>query len=72
MFIEKRDCLEELVAERHRQHISVIAGIMPLNLARFESGSRIHTLLMLQKYVLALGKHIEIRHCDNIEDTKKS
>lgn len=58
--------INELVEERHRQNmtqqeIANITGIMPSNLARFESGSRVPTLVVLQKYVFALGKHIEIK-----------
>lgn len=30
------------------------------NIARFEGGTRIPTLLMLEKYANALGKHIEV------------
>ena len=35
-------------------------GVLPSNLARFESGSRIPTLVVLEKYANALGKHIDI------------
>lgn len=35
-----------------------------MNLARFESGSRIPTLVVLEKYANALGKHIDIKICD--------
>lgn len=44
-----------------QQEISNRTGIMPSNLVRFESGTRIPTLLVLQKYAAALGKHIEIQ-----------
>ena len=65
-----RQIIDELVAERHRQNITQqeianIIGIMPSNLARFEGGSRVATLAVLPKYASALGKHIEIRICDN-------
>lgn len=64
-----RKIIEELVQERHRQkltqqEISDRTGIMPSNLARFENGNRIPTLLVLQKYASALGKHIELSICD--------
>lgn len=67
-----KQIIEELVAERHRQNltqqeISNRTGIMPSNLARFESGTRIPTLLVLQKYAAALGKYIEIKICDDRE-----
>ncbi|MDY3250812.1 MAG: helix-turn-helix transcriptional regulator [Candidatus Choladocola sp.] len=57
--------IEELVAERHRQNITQQeladkTGILPSNLARFESGARIPTLIVLEKYASALGKHIEL------------
>lgn len=59
-----------LVEERYnqkmtQQEISDITGIQPSNLARFESGGRVPTLIVLEKYANALGKHIEIRICDN-------
>lgn len=67
-----KQIIEELVAERYRQNltqqeISNRTGIMPSNLARFESGTRIPTLLVLQKYAAALGKYIEIKICDDRE-----
>ncbi|MBE5936485.1 MAG: helix-turn-helix transcriptional regulator [Lachnospiraceae bacterium] len=57
--------IKELVEERHRQGItgqelSDMIGILPSNLARFENGTRIPTLVMLEKYAVALGKHIEL------------
>ena len=59
-----------LVEERHaqkmtQQEISDITGIQPSNLARFESGGRVPTLVVLEKYANALGKHIEIKICDD-------
>ena len=59
-----------LVEERHnqkmtQQELSDITGIQPSNLARFESGGRVPTLIVLEKYANALGKHIEIKICDN-------
>lgn len=46
-----------------QQEISDITGIKPSNLARFESGGRVPTLIVLEKYANALGKHIEIKIC---------
>ncbi len=59
-----------LVEERHnqkmtQQELSDITGIQPSNLARFESGGRVPTLVVLEKYANALGKHIEIKICDD-------
>lgn len=61
--------IKELVAERHRQKLTQqeladMTGILPSNLARFESGTRIPTLIVLEKYAAALGKHIELRISD--------
>ena len=42
-----------------------ITGIKPSNMARFESGGRVPTLVVLEKYANALGKHIEIKICDD-------
>ena len=68
--LHSKAIIDELVEERHRknmtqQEISNITGIMPSNIARFESGSRVPTLVMLQKYASALGKHLELKVCDN-------
>ena len=65
--------IEQLVAERHRQgktqqDIADITGILPSNVARLESGTRVPTLVVLQKYASALGKHIELNLCDGTED----
>ena len=59
-----------LVEERHRQkmtqqEIADITGIKPSNLARFENGGRVPTLVVLEKYANALGKRIEIKVCDD-------
>lgn len=64
--------IKELVEERHRlgmtqQDIADITGILPSNLARLESGGRVPTLVVLQKYAGAVGKHIELRVCDGVE-----
>ena len=61
--------IQKLVEERHRQHktqqeIEYITGICPSNLARFEGGTRIPTLLVLEKYANALGKRVVIEICD--------
>ena len=70
--IQKRT-LEQLVEERQRQgmtqqEVADITGILPSNLARLESGKRVPTLVVLQKYASALGKHIELRLCDGAEE----
>ena len=62
--------LNKSAEERHnqkmtQQEISDITGIQPSNLARFESGGRVPTLIVLEKYANALGKHIEIKICDD-------
>ena len=61
--------IKELVEERHRQRLTQqevadMTGILPSNLARFESGKRIPTLVVLEKYAVALGKRIELRLSD--------
>ena len=58
--------IKELVSERHRQKLTQqdvadMTGILSSNLARFESGTRIPTLVVLEKYASALGKHIDTR-----------
>ena len=63
------EIIKELVAERRRQKLTQqdvadMTGILSSNLARFESGTRIPTLIVLEKYATALGKHIEIRISD--------
>lgn len=57
--------IKELVEERHRQRLTQqevadMTGILPSNLARFESGTRIPTLVVLEKYAAALGKRIDL------------
>ncbi|MDY3918468.1 MAG: helix-turn-helix transcriptional regulator [Candidatus Limivivens sp.] len=64
------ETIKELVEERHRQkmtqqEIADITGILPSNLARFESGTRVPTLIVLEKYASALGKHIKVEICDD-------
>ena len=61
--------IKELVEERHRQRLTQqevadMTGILPSKLARFESGTRIPTLVVLEKYAAALGKRIELRLSD--------
>ena len=61
--------IKELVEERHRQRLTQqevadVTGILPSNLARFESGKRITTLVVLEKYAAALEKRIELRLSD--------
>lgn len=63
------ELIAELVSERKcqkktQQDIADITGILPANIARFENGSRVPTLVMLQKYADALGKKIKIEICD--------
>ena len=41
-----------------------MTGILPSNLARFELVARIPTLVVLEKYAAALGKHLELRLVD--------
>lgn len=64
--------IRELVEERHRlgmtqQDIADLTGILPSNLARLESGGRVPTMVVLQKYASAVGKHIEVKICDGAE-----
>ena len=44
-----------------QQDISDITGILPSNIARLEAGGRVPTLVVLQKYAAAVGKHVELR-----------
>lgn len=65
-----KEVVKGLVEERHRQGLTQsdmaeLTGMMSSNIARFESGTRVPTLLVLEKYAGALGKHIEIKICDN-------
>ena len=67
---DSSEIIRELVEERHRQKMTQqdmadITGIRTSNLARFEGGTRVPTLVMLEKYANALGKHIEIKICDD-------
>ena len=69
---ESSQIIKELVEERHRlgmtqQDIADITGILPSNIARLENGGRVPTLVVLQKYASAVGKHIELKVCDGVE-----
>ena len=44
-----------------------ITGVRASNIARFERASCMPTLIMLEKYANALGKHIEISICEDEE-----
>ena len=64
------ETIRQLVEERHRQkmmqqEIADITGIKPSNIARFEIGERVPTLVVFEKYANALGKHIKIKICDD-------
>ena len=54
--------------DKLEQDVADITGILPSNLARLESGKRVPTLVVLQKYASALGKHIELKLCDGAEE----
>lgn len=65
--------VKKLVEERKRrgmtqQDLADITGILPSNLARFESGRRVPTLVVLEKYASAIGMHIEINVCEGSEN----
>ena len=51
-----------------QKDIADITGIQTSNLARLESGGRVPTLVVLQKYAAALGKHIDLKLCDKVEE----
>ena len=64
--------IKQLVEERHRQKMTQqemadITGVRSSNIARFEGASSVPTLIMLEKYANALGKHIEMRICEEDE-----
>ena len=61
--------IAELVDERKKQgktqqDIADLTGILSSNIARFETSSRIPTLVVLQKYADALGKKIRVEICE--------
>lgn len=67
------EMIRQLVEERQRQgltqqDVADITGILSPNLARLEGGKRVPTLVVLQKYASALGKHIELKLCDGAEE----
>ena len=69
MLHNSSEVIKKLAEERRcqnmtQQEVSEIMGVQPSNLARFETGSRIPTLVVLEKYANALGKHINIEICD--------
>ena len=71
--VQTSDIVKQLVEERHRQGLTQndmaeLTGMMSPNIARFESGSRVPTFIVLQKYAQALGKHIELTICDGNEE----
>ena len=43
-----------------RQVVADMTGILPSNLARFESGTRVPTLVVLEKHAATLEKHIDV------------
>lgn len=54
------EIIGELVDEREHQNLTQkdvadITGILPYNLARFETGTRIPTLVVLEKYRSSLS-----------------
>ena len=51
-----------------QQDIADMTGILTSNVARLEKGKRIPTLIILQKYASALGKHIEVKVCEGTEE----
>ena len=52
--------VRDMVFMTKEQRMRHITGVRTSNIARFEGGTRIPTLLMLEKYANALGKHIEV------------
>ena len=67
---DSEQVIKELVEERYRQkktqqEMANITGVRASNIARFERAGCTPTLIRLEKYAKALGKHIEIRICDD-------
>ena len=67
---DSEQIIKELVEERYRQNktqqeMADITGVRSSNIARFEGAKCTPTLIMLEKYANALGKHIEIRVCED-------
>ena len=59
---EKR--LMAYAEEIQKNTLQMSSAILPANIARFENGSRVPTLVVLQKYASALGKRIKVELCD--------
>ena len=69
---DSEQVIKELVEERYRQkktqqEMADITGVRASNIARFERASCMPTLIRLEKYANALGKHIEISICEDEE-----
>ena len=69
---DSEQVIKELVEERYRQkktqqEMADITGVRASNIARFERASCMPTLIMLEMYANALGKHIEISICEDEE-----
>lgn len=67
---DSEQIIKELVEERYRQNktqqeMADITGVRASNIARFEGAKCTPTLIMFEKYANALGKHIEIRVCED-------
>ena len=67
---DSEQVIKELIEERYRQkktqqEMADITGVRASNIARFERTGCTPTLSMLEKYANALGKHIEIRICED-------
>ncbi len=67
---DSEQVIKELVEERYhqkktQQEMADITGVRASNIARFERAGCTPTLIMLEKYANALGKHIEIRICED-------
>ena len=63
--IIKRTCRREIPSNKTQQEMADITGVRASNIARFEGAKCTPTLIMLEKYANALGKHIEIRVCED-------
>ena len=56
---------EAIQKKVQRDSEQIITGVRASNIARFEGATCTPTLIMLEKYANALGKHIEIRVCED-------
>lgn len=68
--INGKESISLLIEKRYRQkktqqEMVDITGVRASNIARFERARCTPTLIMLEKYENALGKHIEIRVCED-------